>query len=52
MIFEASPYNNDWAATFNGANVPDGTYYYILSLNDPVLAPDPYKGVITIIGND
>ena len=52
VIFEASPYNNDWAATFNGANVPDGTYYYILSLNDPVLAPDPYKGVITIIGND
>lgn len=52
VIYHASPYNNDWAATYNGSNVPDGTYFYILSLNDPVLAPDPYQGVITIIGND
>ncbi|MBL7896911.1 MAG: gliding motility-associated C-terminal domain-containing protein, partial [Crocinitomicaceae bacterium] len=52
IIFQASPYNNDWAATYLNAPVPDGTYYYVLNLNDPLLAPDPYQGVITIIGNE
>jgi gliding motility-associated-like protein len=52
VIYQASPYNNDWEPAFNGANVPDGTYYYILNLNDEILAPDPVQGVITIIGND
>lgn len=52
VIFQASPYNNDWAATYLNAPVPDGTYYYVLNLNDPLLAPDPYQGVITIIGNE
>jgi len=52
VIFQASPYYNDWDATFGGSQVPDGTYYYVLDLHDPALAPDPYQGVITIIGND
>jgi gliding motility-associated-like protein len=52
VIFQSSPYNNDWDATMNGNAVPDGTYYYILDLHDPVLAPDPFQGVITILGND
>lgn len=52
IIYQASPYNNDWDATYNGGKIPDGTYYYILDLHDPVLAPDPFQGVITIMGND
>jgi len=52
VIFEASPYTNDWYATYGGSQVPDGTYYYVLNLNDPVNAPDPYQGVITILGNE
>jgi gliding motility-associated-like protein len=52
VIFQSTPYNNDWDATINGDAVPDGTYYYILDLHDPVLAPDPFQGVITILGND
>lgn len=52
VIFQSSPYNNDWDGTFNGNSVPDGTYYYLLDLHDPVLAPDPFQGVITILGND
>jgi gliding motility-associated-like protein len=52
VIYQASPYNNEWAATFNGTKVPDGTYYYILNLNNVAVAPDPLQGVITIIGND
>lgn len=30
VIFQASPYNNDWAATYLNAPVPDGTYYDVL----------------------
>jgi gliding motility-associated-like protein len=52
VIFQSSPYNNDWDATMNGDAVPDGTYYYVLDLHDPILAPDPFQGVITILGND
>ena len=52
VIYEARPYNNDWDATYSGSKIPDGTYYYVLNLNDPVNAPDPYQGVITILGND
>lgn len=52
VIYQASPYNNDWEATYMGSTVPDGTYFYILDLKDPVLAPEPYQGIITIIGND
>lgn len=52
VIYQASPYNNDWDATYGGTILPDGTYYYVLDLHDPVLAPEPFQGVITIIGND
>jgi gliding motility-associated-like protein len=52
VIYQASPYTNDWYATFGGSQLPDGTYFYILNLNDPVNAPDPYQGVITILGNE
>lgn len=52
VIYQAQPYYNDWDATFNGAVVPDGTYYYVLDLHDPALVPDPFKGIITVIGNE
>lgn len=34
VVFNASPYLNDWAGTNkNGRELPQGTYYYILRLN-------------------
>ncbi|MEO9532037.1 MAG: gliding motility-associated C-terminal domain-containing protein [Crocinitomicaceae bacterium] len=51
LIYQAGPYNNDWDGTYAGANLPDGTYYYILELNDP-LYPDPIQGNVTITGNE
>ena len=34
-VYETVGYNNDWNGTFNGKReVPDGTYFYILELND------------------
>ncbi|MEX1002003.1 MAG: gliding motility-associated C-terminal domain-containing protein [Crocinitomicaceae bacterium] len=51
VIYEAAPYSNDWQGDYNGNPLPDGTYFYLLTLNDP-LYPDPIQGVITIAGND
>ena len=33
-VYRARPYNNDWGGTYNGQLLPDGTYYYIIKLND------------------
>lgn len=33
-VFEAKAYANDWKGTYNGAELPDGTYYYILKFDD------------------
>jgi gliding motility-associated-like protein len=51
IVYGAAPYANDWGGTYNGSQLPDGTYFYLLQLNDP-LYPDPIQGVITIAGND
>jgi len=29
-VFAASPYQNDWRGTFNGEELPVGTYYYVI----------------------
>jgi gliding motility-associated-like protein len=36
LIFRAKNYQNDWAGTFNGQDLPDGVYYYIIELNDAI----------------
>ncbi|MFK8038899.1 MAG: gliding motility-associated C-terminal domain-containing protein [Crocinitomicaceae bacterium] len=46
MIFEQSPYNNDW--DLNSQNLPDGSYFYAI-YTDP--DSSPIKGSITIINN-
>ena len=33
-VFDASPYNNDWGGKSNGKELPQGTYYYLLIVND------------------
>ena len=42
-VFEASPYLNDW----DGGKYSDGTYYYILNLNDK--DSQVFKGNVTIL---
>jgi len=35
-VYETIGYKNDWDGTFNGKReVPDGTYFYVLELNNP-----------------
>ncbi len=33
-VFEQKGYTNDWDGTFEGKNLPQGTYYYVLSCPD------------------
>ncbi len=34
QVFEAKPYLNNWQGTYNGSNLPVGTYYYVLDQGD------------------
>ncbi|MDP1744535.1 MAG: gliding motility-associated C-terminal domain-containing protein, partial [Bacteroidota bacterium] len=34
LIYTKKGYTNDWQGTYNGAEVPDGTYYYVLRFED------------------
>jgi gliding motility-associated-like protein len=47
VVLETKQYNNDWNATLNGKELPDGVYYYILELADGTIL----KGAITVIRN-
>ncbi len=49
-IFHARGYNanNYWDGTHNGKDMPMGTYYYIIQLNDPY-GSKPISGPVTII---
>ncbi len=33
-VFSSSPYRNDWRGTFNGDDLPVGTYYYAVDFGD------------------
>ncbi|MEM1118911.1 MAG: HYR domain-containing protein [Bacteroidota bacterium] len=45
-VYRQERYNNDWAGTYEGEPLPDGTYYYIYKADND--DPDPKKGYITI----
>ncbi len=44
-IYHAKNYQNDWDGTYRGANIQEGTYYYIFSLGDGSALK---KGFITV----
>ncbi len=33
-VYETKNYQNDWGGTYNGKNLPDGTYFYIIDLGN------------------
>jgi len=33
-VYRASPYQNNWGGTYNGDQLPEGTYYYVLKLGN------------------
>ncbi|PCJ27840.1 MAG: hypothetical protein COA97_02580 [Flavobacteriales bacterium] len=45
-VFESLDYNNTWKGTWNGNQLPDGTYYYIVEIKTESKVR---KGFITIV---
>jgi gliding motility-associated-like protein len=35
-IYRAAPYKNDWQGTYDGADIPVGTYYYVISFGESI----------------
>jgi gliding motility-associated-like protein len=48
-VYSAKNYTNEFNAIYNGTTLPDGTYYYILRLDTPLLKKSVYKGTITVL---
>ena len=46
-VYEAKPYNNDWDGSFNGKQLPDGVYYYIIRCDGE--ENTPRSGSITVL---
>jgi gliding motility-associated-like protein len=46
-VFEAKPYHNDWNGTFNGKQLPDGVYFYIIRCDGE--ESTPRAGSITLL---
>lgn len=49
LVYRQRAYNagNAWDGTYEGSQLPIGTYYYTIELNDPRF-PEPFTGPITI----
>ncbi len=47
LLFRTTKYQNDWDGTFNGENLPIGTYYYVIELNDG--KTKPFTGPLTVL---
>jgi gliding motility-associated-like protein len=50
MVYEKTNYQNDWQGTYKHDQLPDGTYYYIVSFADAGKGTN-YKGSITLLRN-
>ena len=48
VIYKKSGYANDWDGLFNGAPLPSGTYYYVLTFDSPSGQKVSKRGFITI----
>jgi len=47
LLFHEDGYKQDWDGTYNGKNLPIGTYYYVIDLKSDMTTP--YTGPITIL---
>jgi gliding motility-associated-like protein len=48
QLFYSKGYNTPWAGKYQGKDVPVGTYYYVIRLNDKKF-PDHFAGPLTIL---
>ena len=47
LLYRSTAYKNDWDGTYNGENLPVGTYYYVIELNDG--KTKPFTGPLTVL---
>jgi len=45
IVYESNDYQNDW----DGGDLKEGTYFYVLDIDDPSGVQDVFKGTITIL---
>jgi len=45
VVLEENNYQNDWQGTYNGEDLPVGTYFYVLNLGD---GSEPIVGFLTL----
>ena len=50
LVFERSNYNNDWGGNGKSGLLPDGTYYYLVKLNqhNPINGTENFTGTVLI----
>lgn len=48
VVYNQKSYKNDWKGTYNGSELPDGTYYYVLKIANE---EKPFKGSVDILRN-
>lgn len=48
LVYTKKGYTNDWQGTYNGAALPDGTYYYVLRFDSSDMI---FKGALDIFKN-
>lgn len=46
LVHENDAYKNDWAGTYNGNPLPNGTYFYLLQMTEN---DEPMQGYFTIV---
>jgi gliding motility-associated-like protein len=49
VVFEADDYLNGWTGTYNGDQLPDGTYYYVIQITG---SEEVIQGAVTIISEN
>jgi gliding motility-associated-like protein len=48
LVYNKKSYTNDWKGTYNGKDLPDGTYYFVLKFSD---SDKVIKGSLDILKN-
>lgn len=49
LVYHADDYKNDWKGTYKNKPVPDGTYYYVISVINLDDTKQQFKGNVTIV---
>ncbi len=49
LVYTASSQNDKWDGTFNGAECPEGVYFYLATYQFPLQEPETIHGAVTLL---